>query len=140
MWYEFAMKTVWTDGACFPNPGFGSWAFTDLNGVEDKGTEMSTTNNRMEMLAVLRALERFKEEKDLLIISDSQYVVFTLTKNWKKKKNVDLWTPLVKLFKETNARIEWVRGHSGDPGNERADELCLSALPIEAQSALRKFY
>jgi ribonuclease HI len=143
------MLIIHTDGACHGNPGPGGWsAFWDLDGqnVELMGGEPSTTNNRMELEGPLRALVWLADQgyrSSLLIRSDSQYVVKGLTewrKGWERRqwrastggpvKNADLWKALfatVDSF-QGRANFEWVRGHNGDPGNERADRLALEGL------------
>jgi ribonuclease HI len=135
------MQTIWTDGATFPNPGRGGWAWTDLNGKERSGCEERTTNQRMELMAVIDAIERnWETGKALLIKSDSQYVINGATvwwKNWVKNDwrnskgfpvaNKELWVRLLDAMRGKVIKFEWVRGHSGDPGNERADELATEA-------------
>lgn len=135
---------IWTDGACKGNPGPGGWGVymkyknAELSGREHElfGGELDTTNNRMEMMAVIKALEFFKESWHLELYVDSQYVKKGLTewmpgwikKNWKNSankpvKNKDLWLQLLEQTKRHQLEWFWVKGHSGDPGNERADEL-----------------
>jgi len=130
---------IHTDGACRGNPGVGGWgAILRFNGTEKEisGGELETTNNRMEMMAVIEALGALKENSDVLLISDSQYVLKGINEwmpNWKKRgwktaarkpvKNVDLWQKIDQLINEHDIEWQWVKGHSGDPGNERADQL-----------------
>ena len=80
-----------------------------------------TTNNRMEMMAVIKGLEAVHPLAKVLISSDSTYVINTMTKGWKRKANHDLWEQLDRLVRERNISWRWVRGHNGDPGNELAD-------------------
>lgn len=132
---------IYTDGACKGNPGPGGWgALLRTGGTEKElfGGEPGTTNNRMELRAVIEALSALKRPCDVLLHVDSQYVLKGMTEwlpGWKAKgwrtadkkpvKNVDLWQQLDALVNGAGHRIEWrwVRGHNGDPGNERADEL-----------------
>ncbi len=132
--------TIHTDGSCLGNPGPGGWcAILDWNGQEKTlvGGHSHTTNNRMELLAVIRALETLNRPCVVNIYTDSQYVLNAMEKGWlegwKKKgwktaakkpvKNQDLWTQLSKLLEEHKAKFHWVRGHSGHPENERCDAL-----------------
>ena len=132
---------IYTDGACKGNPGPGGWGVLLKHGAIEKelfGGEPSTTNNRMEMMAVIQALTALKKPCDVTLYLDSQYVLKGITEwipGWKAKgwrtaskqpvKNVDLWQQLDSLVQESGHRIDWrwVRGHNGDPGNERADAL-----------------
>ena len=130
---------LFTDGACLGNPGPGGWAYILRNGngeVECSGGESETTNQRMEVTAVLRALESLEQPSSVEIHADSQYVTKGLTewmdgwiaKGWKnaaKKpvKNQDLWQPLSQLREKHQLTTHWVRGHAGHPENERCDEL-----------------
>lgn len=132
---------IWTDGSCYPNPGPGGWAFVahDLSGPlhEVFGGQTATTNNRMEMLAIIRAIE-WADRRPCIIHSDSQLCVKTLTHwatSWKRRGwmkadgkaviNRDLVMTAHNLYLASQARVQWVRGHNGDPGNERADRLAL---------------
>jgi len=133
---------IYTDGGCSGNPGPGGWAFIiclkdELYQVS--GGEENTTNNRMELTAVIRALEHLKEtgtEEKVRISTDSQYVQLGISKwinNWFKNgwktsegkpvKNKDLWTRLSELTEELRPEWRWVKGHAGDAYNERCDEL-----------------
>jgi len=132
---------IYTDGACKGNPGPGGWGvLLKSAGVEKElfGGELATTNNRMELLAVIMALEALKKPCQIKLHADSQYVLKGMTEwlvGWKAKgwktaskqpvKNVDLWQRLDALVSGSGHQIEWlwVKGHNGDPGNERADEL-----------------
>ena len=132
---------IYTDGACKGNPGPGGWGVLLKSGSTEKelfGGERETTNNRMEMLAVIMALEALKRPCHVILHADSQYVLKGMTEwlaGWKAKgwktasrqpvKNVDLWQRLDALVSSAGHRIDWrwVKGHDGDPGNERADAL-----------------
>ncbi len=132
---------IYTDGACKGNPGPGGWGVLLKSGSTEKelfGGERETTNNRMELMAVIMALEALKRPCHVFLHADSQYVLKGMTEwlaGWKAKgwktasrqpvKNVDLWQRLDALVATSGHKIEWrwVKGHNGDPGNERADEL-----------------
>ncbi len=132
---------IYTDGACKGNPGPGGWGALLKSPQAQKelyGGELGTTNNRMEMMAVIEALSALKRPCQVVLHVDSQYVLKGMTewlsgwkaRNWKTAakepvKNVDLWQRLDVLVNAGSHQIEWrwVRGHNGDPGNERADEL-----------------
>lgn len=130
---------AWTDGCAFPNPGIGGWGYhmhTDAGFVrEDCGGERFTTNNRMELTAILEALKSLPDGACALVYSDSKYCVNGLTvwsigwakRDWRKKgedmPNRDLWLALEEQKRRVKARFVWVRGHSGNEGNERADYL-----------------
>lgn len=130
---------IWTDGACRGNPGPGGWgALLRYNGTEKElyGGERETTNNRMELIAAIRALEALRRPSRVELTTDSQYVRNGITQwiaNWKKRgwktadrkpvKNQDLWQELDALVNRHDVRWHWVRGHTGHPENERADEL-----------------
>lgn len=118
---------VYTDGSCLGNPGPGGWSvvihtedgeLTTISGHED-----STTNNRMELTAVIEALKELPLDANVTIHSDSQYVVYTITKGWKKNKNLDLWIALDELLKGRSLDWDWIRGHNGSSYNELADVL-----------------
>ncbi len=133
---------LFTDGACLGNPGPGGWAFILRCGDEEvvqSGGEPETTNQRMEVTAVLRALESLEEPSVVSIHADSKYVTDGLTewmdgwlkRNWKnaaKKpvKNQDLWKPLAGLRETHNITTNWVKGHDGHAENERCDVLASS--------------
>ena len=132
---------IHTDGACKGNPGPGGWGVLMRSGGHVKelfGGELATTNNRMELTAVIQALKALKRPCTVALYLDSQYVRQGITQwihGWKAKgwrtadrqpvKNVDLWQELDHLVSSSGHRIEWhwVKGHAGDPGNERADAL-----------------
>lgn len=138
------MKTVeiFTDGACSGNPGPGGWGrILRYNGheIELSGGEEHTTNNRMELCAVLYALKALKEECNVILTSDSKYVVDSIEKGWvygwKKKGwkkadgkpalNVDLWEQLLPLLAQHKVTFNWIKGHAGHPENERCDRLAV---------------
>jgi len=135
---------IFTDGACRGNPGPGGWgAILRYKGVEKElyGGEPATTNNRMELMAAIRALETLKRPCKVILSTDSQYLMKGITEwlpNWRRRqwktsagkpvKNQDLWQRLVKALKTHRVQWEWVRGHSGHPENERADRLANKAI------------
>lgn len=125
---------IYTDGACSPNPGLGGWAtiFTKDNQVLYKkfGYEENTTNNRMELISVLKALELAKELSlvEVEIFSDSQYVINSINLNWKRNKNLDLWDKLDKLIPIFhNIQFNWIKGHDTNIFNGMCDELAVYA-------------
>jgi ribonuclease HI len=131
---------VYTDGSCLGNPGPGGWAAIIIeNGKENaisgnSGREKDTTNNRMEMMAVIRALEYIHENtapKDLPNLQinffiDSNLIVQTLSSGWKKKKNQDLWAEIERLTAWLNIRWNWVKAHHEDKYNNKVDELAFA--------------
>jgi ribonuclease HI len=134
------MIIIFTDGGCWPNPGAGGWgAVITMPGgkiVELTGGELQSSNNRMELLGPIMALESLVEPADVMLYSDSQYVVKGITswitgwkaKGWRTKtrepvKNRELWERLDAARSRHNVTFEWVRGHDGLAGNERADAL-----------------
>ncbi|MEV2275562.1 ribonuclease HI [Nocardiopsis sp. NPDC049922] len=130
---------IYTDGACSGNPGPGGWGVWLRYGGHEKelyGGEESTTNNRMELMAAIRALESLRRPLPVVVHTDSSYVRNGITSwlpNWKRRgwrtadkkpvKNVDLWQRLDEVASRYEVEWRWVRGHSGDEGNERADAL-----------------
>lgn len=142
---------IWTDGACKGNPGWGGWGALLRQGPHEKslyGGEPNTTNNRMELLAVIRSLEALKRQCQVVIHTDSQYVQKGMTEwlpNWKRRnwrtadkkpvKNADLWQRLDELVQQHEVSWRWVRGHAGDPGNERADQLANLGVEHARKSA-----
>ena len=135
------MKTVIinTDGACRGNPGPGGWGVLIAYGELSKqlyGGDASTTNNKMELTAAIMALREIKEPCEVILYTDSKYVINGIEEwihNWKKRgwigsnkksvKNIELWKELDELRHEHTIKWNWVKGHSGDPGNETADML-----------------
>lgn len=136
---------IWTDGACKGNPGPGGWGALLRYGDHEKelyGGEWDTTNNRMEIMAVIQALRALKQPCRVVIHTDSQYVRNAMTQwldNWKRRgwrtagrkpvKNADLWQALDELVAQHDVSWKWVRGHTGDPGNEQADALANRGVP-----------
>ena len=141
---SLSLVEIFTDGACRGNPGPGGWsAILRYNKHEKhfKGAEEFTTNNRMELTAVIRAIEKLKRPCTVNITTDSQYVRQGITswiKEWKKNgwktsqkqivKNIDLWQELDKVAKPHNINWHWVKGHAGHPENELADQLANEAI------------
>ena len=137
------MLKIWTDGSCLGNPGPGGWAFVATDGknhAERSGGEKGTTNNRMELTAVIRAISAARRHSEIEIHTDSQYVkngTSVWMKNWKKNnwrtadrkpvKNQDLWQQLDELVSLVKVHWVWVRGHNGEELNERCDELARGA-------------
>ena len=135
--------TIYTDGACSGNPGAGGWgAILQYNGHEKEisGGDKLTTNNKMELLAVISALELLKEPCEVDLYSDSKYVIDSITKGWamgwkargwKKAdkspaKNIELWERLLNLLETHNVTFHWVKGHADNPYNNRCDELAVN--------------
>lgn len=125
------MLKVYCDGACSGNPGPGGWAFVIPRfDIEISDYEEQTTNNRMEITAAMKALEylleHFFNEDNIEIITDSQYVINTMTKGWQKKKNTDLWDRLDNAVGKFNSITwTWVKGHADNKYNKRCDELAV---------------
>jgi ribonuclease HI len=138
--------TIYTDGACRGNPGPGGWGSVLMyqdHRRELSGGEANTTNNRMELMAVIQALETLNRPCRVTLYTDSTYVMKGMTEwlaGWKQRnwrtankqpvKNIDLWQRLEKAIAPHEVEWVWVRGHSGVPENERADELATSAIPL----------
>lgn len=134
------MVTIYTDGASRGNPGPGGYGVVlkyKQHRKEISAGYKKTTNNRMELLAVIKGLEALKGKGlSVLIYSDSKYVVDAVDKGWlwgwikkdfKGKKNKDLWLRFIPLYKQQNVRFKWVKGHAGIPENERCDVLAVAA-------------
>ena len=132
--------SIWTDGACSGNPGPGGWGAILRYGSAEKelsGGEALTTNNRMELTAVLRALGALKEPCEVTVYTDSQYISRALTDGWLTKwkaagftkkgglKNAELWRELDALLQRHRVRFEWVRGHADNEYNNRCDALAV---------------
>ena len=140
---ELTLVHLATDGACKGNPGPGGWGAVIRAGDKEKelsGGEKLTTNNRMELTAAIKGLEALKRPCRVVLSTDSRYVMDGLTKwlagwqrnGWKTAakqpvKNADLWQELVAAAAPHRIRWEWVKGHAGHPGNERADKLASDA-------------
>ena len=122
---------LYTDGAASGNPGPGGWGAVLVCGTHRKELSSGyrlTTNNRMELLAVIRGLEAIKwKDATVRIYSDSTYVVKTVTENWKRKKNQDLWARFDAVRAGFNLEFNWIKGHAGHPENERCDRLAVKA-------------
>ena len=134
------MINIYTDGAARGNPGPGGWAAVLKSGrhyKEISGGYSCTTNNRMELLAVISALEAVKRENaQITVYSDSSYVCDAVNKGWlfqwekkgyAKKKNPDLWMRFLTLYRKHNVKFQWIKGHNGHPENERCDKLAVEA-------------
>ncbi len=136
--------TIYTDGSADPNPGPGGYGVVLLSGERRKelsGGFRATTNNRMEIMAAICGLEALKNPSDVTLYSDSRYVVDSISKGWAEKwrangwmrtkkepaVNPDLWERLLVARERHNVDFRWVRGHAGNPGNERADRLATEA-------------
>ncbi len=140
--------TIYTDGACKGNPGPGGWGVLLLSGDTEKelfGGELATTNNRMELTAVIEALTALKRPCKVTLFLDSEYVRKGITEwihGWKARgwrtaakqpvKNVELWQKLDAVVVQSGHQItwKWVKGHAGDPGNERADALANRGVEV----------
>ncbi len=141
---------LYTDGACSGNPGPGGWGtILRYQGVEKElsGGEKSTTNNRMELTAVIKGLEALKQPCRVAVYSDSSYIVNAINEGWlanwiargwrkaakkgqgKPVLNIDLWQGLSELLETHQVQFTWVKGHAGHAENERADRLAVAAIP-----------
>lgn len=132
--------TIYTDGASRGNPGPGGYGVVLLSGKYRKEISegfRKTTNNRMELLAAIKGLEELKKEgSEVIIFSDSSYVVDAVEKKWvfnwekksfKNKKNPDLWKRFLSIYRKHNVRLQWIKGHANIPENERCDKLAVEA-------------
>ena len=147
------MIEIYTDGACRGNPGPGGWAALLKRGQHEReisGAESSTTNNRMELTAVIRALEALKRPVQARLYTDSQYVRRGISEwlpQWQARgwrtasrtpvKNQDLWQRLAELAAGHEIEWHWVPGHAGVPGNERVDRLANAAIDTLSRQSLR---
>ena len=140
--------TIYTDGACSGNPGPGGWAAVLRYGEREKelaGGERDTTNNRMELTAVIRALEALKEPCAVTVYTDSQYISRAIGEGWLKKwkaagftkkgglKNAELWRTLDGLLQGHEVRFQWVKGHADNAYNNRCDALAVAQRDKYAQ-------
>jgi cyclic pyranopterin phosphate synthase len=124
---------IYTDGSCSGNPGPGGWGAIVMDGVSKtplSGGEPTTTNNRMEVMAAIEGLASIPEGAEATVHSDSTYLVNTMTKNWKRNANQELWVRLDGVVAKRRVRWEWVRGHNGHPMNEEADRLAVAAMTV----------
>ncbi len=143
--YSESMKVeVFSDGSCIGNPGPGGWAALVRAGkmaYRIQGGEPYTTNNRMEMLGsiwgIKTAMAEFPDFTEISVTTDSSLIVDTMNKNWKKKKNQDLWEDLAKLIKGHKVTWHWVRGHNGHKENEDCDSRA-TAESAKQQKIFRK--
>ena len=141
--------TIYSDGACLPNPGPGGWAVLLRSGKNEKvltGSEVQTTNNRMELIAALQGLQALKQPCEVDFYTDSQYLHHGIdewlprwrARNWKRKDgalaNVDLWQALDSAIQRHVIHWHWVRGHAGNQDNERVDRLARLAIPYDSES------
>lgn len=135
--------TIYTDGACSGNPGPGGWGAILIYGAHKRelsGGEADTTNNRMELTAVITGLAALKEPCEVTLYSDSRYIIDAIQKGWAKKwqanhwmrnakepaLNADLWEQLLGLLERHPVTFVWVKGHAGHPENERCDQLAVA--------------
>ena len=140
---------LYTDGACSGNPGPGGWGYVLLSGEEEykgSGFEEHTTNNRMELLAIVKGLNSLIKPSTILITTDSKYVIHAFDRGWVKRwtangwkttggkpiKNQDLWRDLTAAMEGHTVEWKWVKGHSGHPLNEECDRLAREAITRRA--------
>lgn len=135
---------IYTDGSCIGNPGPGGWGAIILHDHKEtklSGGEKQTTNNRMEMMAIIKALEWLHTHKltgeKIIIYSDSNLLVQSLTRGWKRKANTDLWRELDKLRGWLDIQWSWVKAHATDKYNNMVDGLALKEA-VQMQKTLRK--
>jgi len=136
------MINIYTDGSCLNNPGPGGWAaIIEIDGLltELAGFDKNTTNNRMEILAVIEGLKSIQQQESVTVYTDSQYVVNTITKNWKKNANKDLWLRLDKEISQRNVSWQWIRGHNNHPQNEMADKLANKMAKSQGENTMEGF-
>ncbi|MCW1360876.1 ribonuclease HI [Campylobacter sp. US33a] len=134
---------IYTDGSCLKNPGFGGWAYIleyKNHQKEGFGSQENTTNNRMELLAIIKALEALKEPCEISLFTDSNLMVQSINewlkdwvkKDFKGKKNVDLWKEYLNLAKIHKIKAFWIKAHNGHTQNERCDFLArMAALNLQ---------
>jgi ribonuclease HI len=125
------MNKIYTDGSCLKNPGKGGWAFIFINKNNDEihmsDYEENTTNNRMEMKAVIEALKFLEKNNEKCIIyTDSLLVINCATNKWKRKSNLDLWKEYDNECCNKNIEFNWVKGHSGNEYNEKVDRMAFN--------------
>jgi ribonuclease HI len=128
---EILRAVAYVDGGCFPNPGRAGWAAVLMTGEDTRelmGGEENSTNQRAEILGAIAALEALDEPAQLEIVSDSMYFIMCARREWKRRTNRDLWERLDKAAAPHDVTYTWVRGHAGNPGNERAHELAVLAI------------
>ncbi len=142
---------IFTDGACSGNPGPGGYGvILKYNGHEKElsGGYRNTTNNRMELMAIIKGLEALKEPCEVMVYSDSRYIVDAINKGWVQRwaannwmrnkkesaKNIDLWERLLKQLARHKVRFTWVKGHAGHEENERCDQLAVKAATNPTQT------
>lgn len=136
---------LYSDGSSLGNPGPGGWGtILEYKGVQKElsGSQANTTNNQMELLAVIKGLEQLKEPCSVEVVTDSSYVANAINKwlkNWvakdfKKVKNIELWKKYLEAAKRHNVKATWVRGHNGHPQNERCDKLAVEAAKRAKES------
>lgn len=139
---------IFTDGSCIGNPGPGGWGAVILEKdnkgkdkpiIKIKGGQSETTNNRMEMIAVIEALRFIHENNlqmaDIILHSDSNLIVKTLNEGWKRKANIDLWEEIDTLNEELSVEYKWVKGHANNKWNEEVDKLALQEATKVKQSS-----
>lgn len=140
-----AAYTLYTDGACSGNPGPGGWAYIILHDTDThkaSGGEIATTNNRMELIALIRGLESIPKQESVTVFSDSRYIVDTIEQKWWQKwqangwrtsarkpvANQDLWNKAIELIQNHQVKFNWVKGHAENKYNEECDVLAVAAI------------
>lgn len=150
---EMKKVVIYTDGSCSGNPGPGGWGTiltyikpdSDIYEKEISGGDADTTNNRMELTAVIEGLKALKQICDVTVVTDSAYVANAFNKDWITKwqtnnfkngsvKNIDLWQELIALTQKHTVTFEWVKGHTGHPYNERCDKLATEETKKHTQA------
>ncbi len=145
------MIDIYTDGSCLGNPGPGGWGallVEETSSWEMGGGHPRTTNNRMEITAAIEGLKETPKNSSVTIHSDSEYLVKTMTRNWRRRKNLDLWEELDSLEAERRVRWRWIKGHAGHPGNELVDSIAVQQaekvargdMSIDASSVSRRSF